>query len=748
MKTRLILTLGLALTLNMVSAQVNFNNYKPLRSKGEMPDDFRLASKTKVEQDDIDLGNLDKKQKTDFLERVHYGIDRLLNSGSVTYGDDVSTYIKKVADNLLVNDRELRKNLRYYVVRSNVANAFSTNQGMIFFTTGLMAQFANEAQLAFVLAHEIVHYKNNHVIQSYEILQDKDKRDDIEQLSKYSKEHEFEADREAVKMCQAAGYSKEEIYNSFDVLMFSHLPFDEIDFNKGYFNTPTFHVPTTIFSTKEYKINMDEDFDDELSTHPNIDKRRTAVGEHIEKLSNWKDAQFIFEKKEFYEIRNICRFETIRNRIITSDIPFALYEIYILEQEFPNSESLQAFKAHAWYDLARLRIDQNWRNIVPSEKELEGASGTFFDFIAKHKPEQTYTFALRNVYDIKKKYPENEYIQNIYEKTVKLIANNKRIQKSKFYDITYKAAEEQLNSKKADTPTQPTAVEEQPKKEESGSKYSRIRRSTTKVNENGEVTGLDTVNYHLYGLTDIFTDGDFSKTFGEFAKSSSSDDEEDEDSSNTTSTSKKGKKKNKNLRSEELYVNGSILAGEKLIITNPLIVTNNSVNTDKRSENIRPAVVDAIDFALNATNTNYVKIGGKSGENDYSTKTYNQNAFVTDLLYQISDLENGSLPIVPIDFDQSQLMMSQFGSKKIAYFFYGERPRFSVSFGKIFGFIWFPPSFLMNVLAETTARENAIAAIYTFDLETGLYQTSSALRLTMKPSKMVLRSTMYNLINR
>ena len=744
MKTRLLLTLGLALSLNLVSAQVNFNNYKPLRSKGDMPDDFRLAAKTKVEQNDLELGNLAKKQQTDFLERIHYGIDRLLNSGTVTYGDEVSTYIQKVADNLLKDDRSLRKSLRFYVVRSNVANAFSTNQGMIFFTTGLISQFANEAQLAFVLAHEIVHYKNNHVIQSYEISQDKEKSNDISQLSKYSKDHEFEADREAVKMCQAAGYSKEEIYNSFDVLMFSHLPFDEIEFSKEYFNTPTFHVPESIFSKKSYKINMDEDYDDEYSTHPNIEKRRIAVGEHIEKINNWGDKLFVLDDKTFYEVRNICRFETVRNRIITGDIAFALYEIYILEKEFPNSESLQGFKAHAWYDLARLRVDSNWRDLVPTEKELEGASAIFFEFIAKHKPEQTYTLALRNVYDIKQKFPNNEYVDNIYGKMIKLVATNKRINKTKFYDITYKQAQESLANKGTNTAQPATTATEEPK--ETGSKYQRIRRSTSKVNENGEVTGIDTLNYHLYGLTDVLKDATFSKIFNDNLKGGDSDDDEVESATASNTSSKKSKKTN--ARNEGVLVDGTIAAGEKLIITSPLIVTNNAENNDKRTSDIRPAVIEAIDYALNATNTNYVKIGGKSGENDYSTKTYNQNAFVTDLLFQISDLENGSLPIVPIDFDQSQLMMSQYGSKKIAYFFYGERPRFSVSYGKIFGFIWFPPSFLMNILAETTARENAIAAVYTFDLETGLYQTSSALRLTMKPSKMVLRSTMFNLINR
>ncbi len=742
MKTIFFLTLGMTLSLNLIFSQVNFNNYKPLRSKGEMPDDFRLAAQAKVSNNEIDLGNLDKKKQTEFLENIHYGLDQLLNSGIVVYGDEVSKYIEKIADNLLKNDKETRKKLRFYVLKSDAVNAFATNQGMLFFTTGLLAQFSSEAQLAFVLAHEITHFKENHVLQSYETTLDK--KNTVEQLSKYSKEHELEADRAAVKLCHDAGYAKEEIYGSFDVLMFSHLPFDEIPFDKTYFNTDYFYVPESIYSKKVYKINMDEDYNDELSSHPNIEKRRSEVENSINKFNNWQQNSFRFDKQEFYEIRNICRFETIRQRIITGEIPYALYEIYILEQEFPNSESLKAFKAHAWYDLARLRIDGNWRNIVPSEKELEGESGTFLEFISKHKPEQTYAFALRTIYDIKRKYPDNEYIDNIYNKTIALISSNKRFQKSKYYDISYKKAEELYLAKKNEprTNTVETVVEETPK--ETGSKYSRIRKSSSKPTEKGDVNSIDTLNYHYYGFVDILADESFLTKLTEKTKGS---EDEDEDTSSTSTTSKQ-KKKRINSKTESIQINGSIASGEKLIITTPIILTNTTSNNAKRNANITPDVIDAIDYALTTTKTNYVKVGGKSGANEYSTKTYNQNSFVNELLLQISDLENNSLPIVPIDFDQAQLIMSQLGSKKIAYFFYGENKEYRISYGKIFGFVWFPPSFLMNILAETTARQNALAAIYTFDLESGLYQTSSALRITMKPSKMVLRSSMYNLINR
>ncbi len=741
MKTTLLLLFSICFNAKVMHAQTNFNNYKPLQSKGEMPDDFKLAAKTKITQSEQDLGNLNKKDQNEFLENIHYGIDRLLNTGACTYGDPVSVYIKKIADNLLKNDENLRSSLRYYVVKSNAVNAFSTNQGIIFVTTGLISQFANEAQLAFVLAHEIAHYKFSHVVQSFEFSKDQKANKDIEQLSKFSKDHEFEADREAVKMCHNAGYSQEEIYGSFDVLMFSHLPFDEIEMDKKYFNTSSFYVPETIFSKKEYKINMDEDYDDEKSSHPNIQKRRDTVGYHINKYNDWKNNNQIFEAKEFYDIRNICRFETIRERIVSGDIGYALYEIYVMEKQFPESVSLQGLKAHAYYDLARRRVDFNYNDLFPSEKNLEGQSANFLQYLSKLKKDQTYTLSFRIIYDIHSKYPENEYIENAYNKILSLVSSNNRLKPSKFMDLTYLDAEKKHNEQKAAAPVEEVVEEE--KKEDTGNKYSRIRQSSNRGTNGKIISGIDTLNYHLYGMTDIFANESIRS---KFSNSDSNEDEDEEQGTNDTST-KKARKKAR--RSDNINVTGTIAAGEKLIIANPLIMSKKSnINNAKHEAEITPDVIEAIDYALKATKTNYIRIGGKLDSEDYSTKTYNQNAFVFELLSQVGDLEENMLPIIPIDYDQSLLMMSQYGSKRIAYFFYGERNPYKISAGKIALFVWFPPTMLMNLLAETTSRQNGLAAIYTFDLESGYYQTSAAMPVTLKPSKIVLRSTMYNLINR
>lgn len=715
-------------------AQTQFENYQPLRSVGPMPDDFKLAVKAKIEQDDANLGNVNKKQQTEFLEQIHYGVDQLLNSGAVTYGNEVCKYIESVADKLLADDANLRSKLRFYVLKSNVANAFATNQGMIFFTTGLIAQFASEAQLAYVLSHEIIHFKNNHVIQSFEFKVNNKRT--ISQLSQYSKEHEFEADREAIKLCHKAGYAKEELLGTLDVLLFSHLPFDEYKFDPSYFNTDNFFVPQSEYPDKVFKINMDENYDDSLSTHPNIEKRRTEMEKALANYANWGENLYLLGEARFKEVRNICRFETVRNRIIYGEIPYALYELYILEKEFPNNEFLQGLKAHAWYDLARYRVDASWKALFPSQKELEGASGQFFYFLMNHKSEQTNTFALRNVYDIYEKYSENKYIQNIYQKMIRLLANQNKFKISNFYDINYKTAEEKALQNKANPPAQESGEDKATEKTDEN-KYSRIRRSGTKTAEGATITSVDTVNYHLYGISDILQNESFKSLYAELAKKNEEP---------AVYTKKQSKRKLKNELPKDFQVTTSLAKGEKLILTRPLIYTNTTSNSEKRNVEIKPLIESSIEYALNTTNTNHVKIGGRSGEEKYTTEELNMNMFVHDLLIQIGDLDSDSAPIVPIDFEQSQQMIKDLGSKKIAYFFYGENTKSRISYGRIFGFVWSPALLVMNIIEETTARYRSVAAVFTFDLETGMHNAAAAIKITSKPTKHVLRSSMYNLI--
>ncbi len=249
-------------------SQKDFNNYTTLLSKGKIPDDFTKQTYTKLEEDlKKDREELRNSQEKVFVEGTNYAIDEILHSGLVVFGDDVSTYVGEIASKLLQNDYALRSKLRFYTIKSNTANAFSTDQGILFVTTGLIAQLTSEAQLAYVLAHEIAHYKEKHVVETFDwSLKNRRYGDNINRLANHSKEQEFEADKLGIKMYYDAGYSSSDIFSTFDVLMYSYLPFDEIEFPFTYFNSTQIYIPQSLFPDKKYPIKAEEDYDDENSS--------------------------------------------------------------------------------------------------------------------------------------------------------------------------------------------------------------------------------------------------------------------------------------------------------------------------------------------------------------------------------------------------------------------------------------------------------------------------------------------------
>lgn len=62
--------------------------------------------------------------------------------------------------------------VRVYLLRSPYFNAFMTPNGVMVINTGLLIRVQNEAQLAFVLGHEIGHYLRRHTLQNFKRVRD------------------------------------------------------------------------------------------------------------------------------------------------------------------------------------------------------------------------------------------------------------------------------------------------------------------------------------------------------------------------------------------------------------------------------------------------------------------------------------------------------------------------------------------------------------------------------------------------
>lgn len=333
-------------------------------SKGKLPEDFVKSASTKASEEIEKLKkHKDKKakEKMGFLISNAFFIDNLLKSGKVLYGDPISEYVAKVANELHILDDKGKHHVRVYTVKSTVVNAYAFDNGAIFVTTGLISQLENEAQLAFVLCHELVHIKKKHSINAHiEFLSIENKKKSYNkngtnillQKSKFNKEQESEADREGFKVFEKSNYDYASIDGLFDVLQYSYLPFDEIEFDKSYFNDEFLKIPSSYYKEKTREIESTDETNDSLSSHPNIKKRREFIESELSGKDNKGRKDFIVSKEEFEKARDLARFETCRMYMQDIEYPDAIYAAYILSKKYPENIYLKKTIARATYELS------------------------------------------------------------------------------------------------------------------------------------------------------------------------------------------------------------------------------------------------------------------------------------------------------------------------------------------------------------------------------------------------------------
>lgn len=722
----LLLHLSLIL-IGSVFGQVDFNNYKTIQCEGDIPKDFSMSTYDKV-QDQLMTATteLSKKQEKDFYEGINYGVDELLHSGNIVYGDPVSLYVKSVAQKLLKKDGLLFDRLRFYTVKANEANAFSTDQGIIFVTTGLIAQLTSEAQLAFILSHEISHYEEKHVVDTYSWRANKSHREQIQQLSNYSKEKELDADRLGMKRFHDAGYSAQEISGTFDVLMYSYLPFDEVPFNKSYYNTPTCYVPNTLFSEKNFSITAQEDYNDEKSSHPNIKKRKEAVEKEIGNYSDWGTGINLLGDDKFNLIRTICRFETIRTDILNNEYVDALYSIYILETIYPTSNFLIKMKAHCYYNMMLYRDNNKGSEFVKKNSEMEGESAQLHYFYKNLKKEALLALCLRQIYDIKSKRTNDPEIHSLYNKSLECLAKSDIFKLDKFSQNTFFEA---IISLENDTNRVWNEIEDGNR-----SKYDKIK---AKKNQENSVT-FDSTKFHLFILSDILKDSSFTSSFRSYQAIEENRIKKEEEFKKLSNSEKK-----KVLKAE--WANASHFGLTEVIVTDPKVLSYRRGNVNNtKSEKLESVFASVIqEAALDAGISSYMI--NRASLQKYGTHAFNEKNTLISFLNQLSN--DGDVSVFPVDYDLLKEIRKNYGTNHVMFSLVEHRYQVNINFRTLLlSYLFYPVSFyyVPNALLTANATELYVLML---NLDSGSFEHGIDYTFTDAPKKLELGAHMYDLFN-
>ena len=678
---RTFLAVVLILLAKLSFAQVDFNNYTTLLSSGAIPEDFTERTYAKLEKDvENSIDNMSDAERKKFYTNINYTVDGLLHSGSVIYGDPITEYVEAVAKKLLIKDKALFRKLRFYTLKSNATNAFATDQGIVFVTTGLLSQITSEAQLAYILAHEISHYEQEHVLDSYSF-QRENRSASIEQMSVYSQDRELEADRLGLEMYARAGYAKEEVIPTFDVLLYSYLPFDEVQVPNAYFQDfDSLYVPSSLFPTETYDIEAVEDEDDSRSSHPNIKTRKDRIQQEIDGIKNWQTDVFKLTEERFKEVRNIARFEVVRNDVHEAEYADALYAIFLMEKDYPESMFLQRMKAQSWLGILQYRIDNSIFSVVDRKSELEGASANVHHFIKEMTKTQLIAMCVRNVASIQKLHSEDPEIQKVYDLMVKSLANTTKFELDDYYPVCFQTA--YLRS----LPQFKTTIEDttETNSEDGLNKYDRIKGKTSGDDE--EVwNGPDSTDFHLYLIPDLITDQAFLDLYEEHNAVFRKQTEEKE-------AYRKMSSKERYYYDQERKGEKNIKVNEKIdyLISMEPIVLKYGISGIKyvKSEKTQEAARESIDIAANKAGLQVSHLDRKTME-DEGTQSYNDRCILTNYLEQTAN--NTDIKSFPVDYQLVQDVQEKFGTSYVMYSVasHGFQPDF-VTLGTLYTFLFFP----------------------------------------------------------
>lgn len=656
--TILLITLFFAVTA--FSQKPDFSkDYRPVKAEGALPKALLLHTGQKYEEAlETDISKQDKrkirKSKEEFLLRSNYQLNNFLLGGDLLFGDPLTQYVNDVADVLLADEPELREKLTFFVAKNPSVNAAATHQGYVFINMGMLAQVQNEAQLAYIIGHEIAHYTEKHVLEGHlertEIQKNKSfkdlrKADKLSLLSTYSKSKEFEADELGLKRILNSDYSTEACFGIFDVMQYSYLPYDEVPFEKSFFESGDYILPDEYFLEELQQIKRDDDYDDSKSSHPNTRNRREKfIDASLDHDSKGK--AFIVSEERFNKVRSMARLEMSNIYVINRDYANAVYNAYLNLKDYPDNKYAKLCMGKALYSMAKYRNASRTREVLAPYKKKEGNIQQVYHFLRKINPNELAILAARYLTQLQNEYPEDDAVQLFADDAIKALVTDHDFNLSYF---------------ESDPKPEEQEEEEEEEDLENLSKYEKIKRMRKKS---------QVEEYFRYAFVGFREKGDYFTRRMQYCEENFSKKEE-EDLSHLSWKERLERQQAKRVNEKTQAEPGSRRLGiDKIVVVDPFYVSvdfrKSSGQTIKflKSEQNQVNFYQKIDASANAAGLNYTKVNSKNLTST-STSTYNHLAFLNSWFSE--RLEHENLDILVSQSDVSREITSDFNTN---YFYY------------------------------------------------------------------------------
>lgn len=424
MKHILLFLLSIIGYLSPLLAQFE-ENYTPLHFQGTLPEALLRSVKDQTQFElDSQRDDLNTEEGKEFYTFSNYALSQTLRSGNVHFNDEVTLYLNRLVDYLLRDEPDLRSSIKVYTTKLLIPNATCWRDGSIFVNLALLPHLESEAQLAYILSHEISHYQLKHSLGQFKKRKEIEsttalKNQDSEQLFellRFSKNQELEADISGLERLLQTDYDPQEALSALRQLQFVDDPIVNLGLNLD----SLFRLPVSewlneslvfdsarmsvIFERHENGLydgfdDSEEDMknekgtepDSSYSTHPSIDIRIEKLGQRLTQEADIESGKrFIFSQDEFYRIQMISIFERVERLIRKAKYAQALYVSLRLARRLPNNLYLQEKATKCIFWLHHFSKNKNLKDILPDRMEYGKTPFTALLYTLHEMDEEEY----------------------------------------------------------------------------------------------------------------------------------------------------------------------------------------------------------------------------------------------------------------------------------------------------------------------------------------------------------------------
>lgn len=236
---------------------------------------------------------------------------------------ELEKYLYKLVDTILPAQIKSKQPYDVFIERNITYNAHALGNGFVFANIGLIANCNNEAELAYILGHEIGHSIFNHgyminsdFISAYNRNNSSQSSKEYFLMFEKSRKAELQSDSFAYECLNKARLNLNTIINSLNVLQYSE--------------------ESSLFYLKKNRRGNYKEFLDIFGTHPNSAERKKLLNT-FQKLPTKPGSNFIIDSVYFKKIKKIAHEECKKIAMETGDFENSLKLSFIDYLQGDNS---------------------------------------------------------------------------------------------------------------------------------------------------------------------------------------------------------------------------------------------------------------------------------------------------------------------------------------------------------------------------------------------------------------------------